>query len=520
DLGTGLRTTGGGAFGDDVLSNTTENWGGLMIDKNNATGTDKTMGIFFSQNNGYQTNDYLWSMIVDPFKTGSTDFCLYDEFNDASDGTGCRITVQGNGNIQMDNDTLRVHADNNRVSVGTTSANGKLSVDTDPGDNIPALVVYQEDTTNNNNGLEIYNYGTGTSLLVGDSSINTDQTIRVVGRANAVLSLEADAGDTNESANPYITLSQDGGTNVGIIGLTGNAGISPTGATVTESLTNSLYLQAPEGDDIQFATKQAGQNAAVQVTISPDGHVGIGDDNPSEARLVVEGKTSDSTAFAFAAQDASGDEIFYIRNDGNVGVGDEWDDATNPAVMSSLLTVEDSRYLEYITTLRNRNAGGEGLLIETASGGNSDYALRVTTRTSTTALEAFSVRNDGHVGIGTVTPGAQLHINTNGDNNGSGLIVEGYDNESVTQAIEVIDENGNVDFLLESVGDGGTSGATAYFRGNVGIGTVASTDGNSILDLLHNGARLRYGSGTGLQVLTTGTNAWTNLGTNSGTTPI
>ena len=36
----------------------------------------------------------------------------------------------------------------------------------------------------------------------------------------------------------------------------------------------------------------------------------------------------------------------------------------------------------------------------------------------------------------------------------------------------MVDENSYVDFSLKSAGDSGVSGATAYFRGDVGIGTA------------------------------------------------
>ena len=84
------------------------------------------------------------------------------------------------------------------------------------------------------------------------------------------------------------------------------------------------------------------------------------------------------------------------------------------------------------------------------------------------------------VGIGITNPDAKLHLRSIGA--GDVFRISSYDNDDVTTIIEVIDENVNVDFSLIGKGDDGATGATAYFRGSMGIGTAAPAV-SALLDL-------------------------------------
>lgn len=145
----------------------------------------------------------------------------------------------------------------------------------------------------------------------------------------------------------------------------------------------------------------------------------------------------------------------------------------------------------------------------------------------------------GNVGIGTTSPAAQLSLGRwssggAGTTNGSQLLlsgqhnsgvnaggyklkVEGYDNDgSEVYPIFVQDENSGADFWLKNR-PSASSRSTAYFQGNVGIGTTApdarlDVEGNLSLGSLNSGNALIIPSnnitynfsqwGTGLQVKT------------------
>ena len=102
-----------------------------------------------------------------------------------------------------------------QVTIGGAAGSSYLEVDTDPGDNLIALTVDQDDTTNNNVALQIENAGTGADLSI----INTS--------SSAVLQLEANGSWTasitqdvssnlrfNTDNNERLTLAAGG--NVGL----------------------------------------------------------------------------------------------------------------------------------------------------------------------------------------------------------------------------------------------------------------------------------------------------------------
>jgi hypothetical protein len=94
------------------------------------------------------------------------------------------------------------------VSIGTVTVGvAKLSIDTDPGENLIGLNVQQEDTTNNNMAVQVVNAGTGLSVRINDDGTTTDATPFIIdasgnvgiGAATAGYKLDVQGGDINTS---------------------------------------------------------------------------------------------------------------------------------------------------------------------------------------------------------------------------------------------------------------------------------------------------------------------------------
>jgi len=84
---------------------------------------------------------------------------------------------------------------------------------------------------------------------------------------DCVLTIEADSDNSNESDNPRIDMSQDGGAISCEIGIEGNAGTRFTG-----SLLNATYIISKESN----AALQFGTNSTTRMSIMPNtGNVGI-----------------------------------------------------------------------------------------------------------------------------------------------------------------------------------------------------------------------------------------------------
>lgn len=122
---------------------------------------------------------------------------------------------------------------------------------------------------------------------------------------------------------------------------------------------------------------------------------------------------------------ASAVEVFNVTNSGgayfagSVGIGN-----TNPTVAKLQVKGENGKYAGYLYNTSGVAGQTNGLIIE--GGTNTlDYSLVVN---SSAGLPYFQVRGDGKVGIGTTSPAAKLDVVSNGKVAAFGAVGSGGDN--------------------------------------------------------------------------------------------
>lgn len=134
--------------------------------------------------------------------------------------------------------------------------------------------------------------------IEGDWTFTGDVTLKSAG--DALLTLEADTGNTSESANPGIKFIQDGGARVAVLGLGGLPNTDALGNTFTGAPQNSFgihYTVAGEGVSL-------GTNGKALLVVSP-GKVTINSIGAGSAQDV----------FAFRDETDTADFVFrYIDN--------------------------------------------------------------------------------------------------------------------------------------------------------------------------------------------------------------
>ncbi|TKJ17495.1 hypothetical protein CEE44_03090 [Candidatus Woesearchaeota archaeon B3_Woes] len=448
-------------------------------------------------------------------------------FNQLSGGHTFQIQAHAkvNSDLTVDTDTLFVDASENAVGIGTDSPESALHIIDNPSAPGTAKLILDNTggSTNDEDKIEfrhgdyeqayiktILNVGWPTDLAFGTATgmgsgldermrikstgnvgINTTTpltALEVVGTITATNFVGDGSGLTGVGGSGGTGIWNRSGTNVFLNNTGDNVGIGTSSPNELLTVSNSNILQeggggiyavqTVGGSDVRFQYNKAGGNAYLRLM-----------------------DVSNNTDFEF---NTNGDSWL---NGGNVGIGT--DSPTAELTIKNSADNTDMLSLENAAGTRVANFGtdvsGDGVLIVRDSSGNVKHYLDGDTSTDT-------YFNAGNVGIGTNSPLSKLQI---GDGSGTAwtstsypaLWIYGYDNEAAVEGFRVQDENDNIDFRLKSVGDGGTTGATAYFRGNVGIGT------SSPATLLHtNSSGQNY-----LKVETTGASSQAALQLKTGT---
>ena len=124
--------------------------------------------------------------------------------------------------------------------------------------------------------------------------------------------------------------------------------------------------------------------------------------NAASVRLNVDHATGD---ISFYEDTGTTPKFFWDASAESLGIG-----TSSP---SNKLTVSADGAGSAIAYLNNTNASGYGLLVNSSDTNNARYAIKATSGATT----LFYVGNGGHVGIGTSSPSAPLHV-TGGSSTG------------------------------------------------------------------------------------------------------
>ena len=227
------------------------------------------------------------------------------------------------GNIAMDTDTLYVDAANNRVGIGTTGPDGKLTVALE-NSNTPAFRL-SSPTSSNDFAISSYNDSNGTYVALGvnhlfnsggnDAIMDTNKksaSIVLDGRNNGRIQfLTANTG----IPTTRMTLDKDGNFGIGtdspnqLLEVSGNGKKSRfTRSGSAGTLVEYYYGGSPAGG-IQVQSTGLGIGGAARendLFIKTDGKVGIGTTSPYAILQTEQDVTGEATGIALVNNNVDG----------------------------------------------------------------------------------------------------------------------------------------------------------------------------------------------------------------------
>jgi hypothetical protein len=334
--------------------------------------------------------------------------------------------ADASGRLTEDSANFFFDDTNNTLGLGTTRT-GAIS------DTNARLVVKGSGATNATSSLNITNSSDVSMLLVRDDGN--------VGIGTTALDFSLDVRRSGEiatvSATTYDMSGTAGGTFVGrgangtqaaptastqndLLAFFGGRGYGATGfadgsrgAFIVQAAEN--WTDTAQGTYLSFETTPTGSTSRQsRMIVNANGNIGIGTTNSTAGRLIVQGATADNTAAALSIKNSTSSDLFYVRNDGNIGIGN-----ASPAAM---LSVGSSSQFQV-------GSGGAILAATgiTSSGTITFSALNCTSHTNGGALTAnengiISCSDDNSGTLGS-TDGDTLKIAYDNDADGSDSII-------------------------------------------------------------------------------------------------
>ena len=192
---------------------------------------------------------------------------------------------------------------------------------------------------------------------IGIGTTSPEVALQLSDNNDVTLSLTADDDNSNEDDNPRIELTQDGGNVIGGLGYEGASGSLYAG-----SHDNSMYLINEYNSSMHFGT-----NDSLHLTITNDGKLGIGTNNPA-SKLDVNGDINISSGNSIKINENT---ILHNRGDYNVFVGQN--SGENLTTGNYNTTLGFSALFNNTSGYKNVASGFNALYNNTSGGHNSAF---------------------------------------------------------------------------------------------------------------------------------------------------